>query len=65
MGKPKRPCLECRRLFLPTADKNSYCPDCFVKYNNLRNQQRRMKPKKKDTNKEPSGLENFMEKDKE
>ena len=49
MGKSKRPCLDCRRLFLPTADKNSYCPDCFVKYNNLRNQQRRLKPKKKDT----------------
>ena len=49
MGKAKRPCLECRRLFLPTAEQNSYCPACFVKYNNIRNQQRRAKPKKKDT----------------
>jgi len=44
----KRPCLECRRTFTP-INKYNYCADCYVKYRDRMNMQRKQKPRRKDT----------------
>ena len=48
-GRKKRPCLDCRRTFSPITTNHGYCPDCYIKYRDLRNRQRKQRPQKKDT----------------
>ena len=57
MGKTKRPCLECRRLFFPDRNRPSYCADCHSKFHNQLKKQQvnyQHKPRRKDTRKKGS-----------